>query len=90
MTTKDKVGSYFKFTIPRVGEGRTFPTILSFALDELQEGNLKRLLTQHKSAIGWTIANLKGINPSIYIHKIFLEDDAKLVHQMQRRLNPII
>ena len=44
---------------------------------------------QHKGVIGWTIAELKGINASIYIHMILLQDDAKLVRQIQGRLNPI-
>ena len=48
-----------------LGEGKTFYVIISSALDELQESKLKKLLMQHKGAIGWTIANLKGINESI-------------------------
>ena len=35
-----------------LGEGRTFPFIISSALDKLQESNLKKLLTQHKGTIG--------------------------------------
>ena len=71
-------------------EGRTFSVIVSSSLNELQEGKLKRLLTQHKGAIGWTIADLNGINLSICTHRIFLEDNTKPVRQMQRRLNPTI
>ena len=44
-------------------------------------------MKQHKNAIGWTIAHLKGISPSICTHKIYLEDDAKPTREMQRRLN---
>ena len=34
------------------------------------------------------MADLKGISPSICTHKIYLEEDAKPIRQMQRRLNP--
>jgi len=42
----------------------------------------------HKSVIGWSVADLKGISPTICMHKIHLQDDAKPVRQVQRRLNP--
>ena len=48
------------------------------------------LLKQHKGAIGWTIADLRSINASIYTHQIYSEEDAKPVRQMQRRLNPTL
>ena len=39
-------------------------------------------------AIGWTIADIKGISPSTCMHRILLEEGAKPSHQPQRRLNP--
>ena len=42
----------------------------------------------HKNALGWTIANIKGINPFICTHNIYLEENAKPSREMQRRLNP--
>ena len=44
----------------------------------------------HKTAIGWTIADIIGISPLIYTHKIHLEEDVKPSRQPQRRLNPIM
>ena len=41
----------------------------------------------HKNALGWTIADIKGINPLICTHRIYLEENAKLSKEMQRRLN---
>ena len=64
--------------------------IISSALDDSQKGKLKKLLKQHKGAIGWTIADLRGIDASICTHQIFLEDDMKPVKQMQRHLNPTL
>uniref|UniRef100_A0A2N9GY26 Integrase catalytic domain-containing protein n=1 Tax=Fagus sylvatica TaxID=28930 RepID=A0A2N9GY26_FAGSY len=39
-------------------------------------------------ALGWTIADIKGISPLICTHKIYLEDDCKTSREPQRRLNP--
>ena len=47
-----------------------------------------QVLKEHKTAIGWTLANIKGISPSTCMHHILLEEGAKPSHQPQRRLNP--
>ncbi|KAL4302313.1 hypothetical protein GQ457_10G008720 [Hibiscus cannabinus] len=44
-------------------------------------------LRQHKEALGWTIADIKGISPTICMHKILLEDNHKPTVDAQRRLN---
>jgi len=41
----------------------------------------------HKMAIGWTLADIKGISPSMCMHHMLLEDNAKPTRKMQRRLN---
>ena len=41
-------------------------------------------------AIAWSIDDLKGISPSIYMHKILLEENAKTSIEHQRRLNPVM
>ena len=48
------------------------------------------VLRGHKKAIGWTLADLPEINPSICMHRILLEDDSKPIRQPHRRLNPTI
>ncbi|KAK8512042.1 hypothetical protein V6N12_018523 [Hibiscus sabdariffa] len=45
------------------------------------------MLWQHKKALGWTIADIKGISPAICMHKILLEDNHKSIVDAQRRLN---
>ncbi|KAL4352341.1 hypothetical protein GQ457_06G015160 [Hibiscus cannabinus] len=52
-----------------------------------QEEKLIATLRQHKEALGWTIADIKGISPTICIHKILLDDDHKPTVDAQRRLN---
>lgn len=43
-----------------------------------------------KNDIGWTISNLKGTSLSIFIDKIIIEDGAKRMRDVQKRLNPIL
>uniref|UniRef100_A0A2N9HZU3 RNA-directed DNA polymerase n=1 Tax=Fagus sylvatica TaxID=28930 RepID=A0A2N9HZU3_FAGSY len=43
--------------------GDTFPVVISSKLTVEQEGSLVQLLKKHKTAIGWTIADIKGISP---------------------------
>ena len=71
-----------------LGDNETFPVIISSKLDTFQEGKLIQTLKMHKNALGWTIADLKGINPVICTHRIYLEENAKPSREMQRRLNP--
>nr|XP_027123172.1 uncharacterized protein LOC113739942 [Coffea arabica] len=46
-----------------LGEGETLPVIISAGLSKVQEEKLLRVLREHKQAIGWTIADIKGISP---------------------------
>ncbi|XP_028791318.1 uncharacterized protein LOC114747196 [Neltuma alba] len=73
-----------------LGSSATLPVIVSSQLSTLQEEKLLRVLRNHKKAIGWSIANIKGINPSLCMHKILLEDGHKPSIEHQRRLNPVM
>jgi len=46
------------------------------------------MLREHKSALGWMIADIKGISPLIFYHHINLEDGVNPRRDPQRRLNP--
>ncbi|XP_070004685.1 uncharacterized protein [Nicotiana sylvestris] len=48
------------------------------------------VLQRRKKAIGWTLANIQGISPTFFMHKIIFEDDAKPSMKHQRRLNDAI
>ena len=65
-----------------------FPVVISALLSTAQEGSLLQVLKQNKQALGWKIADLKGISPTVCTHHIYLEEEAKSVRQPQRRLNP--
>jgi hypothetical protein len=57
-----------------LGSNNTLPVIITSYLHKDQEDSLLEVLKEHKEAIGWTIANLKGIDPSICMHQIHLEE----------------
>nr|XP_023907539.1 uncharacterized protein LOC112019245 [Quercus suber] len=78
--------SHLKYVF--VGDGGTLPVIISSKLSALQEEKLVQVLKEYKTAIGWIIADIKGISSSTCMHCILLEEGAKPSHQPQRRLNP--
>ena len=67
-----------------------FPVIISSSLESNQENKLLEILRTHKTPIGWTIVDIKGINPLICTHKIHLEEDVKPSRQPQQGLNLIM
>ena len=71
-----------------LGIASTLPVIILASLTELEEEKLLRVLRDHKNALGWSLADLKGIHPSMCMHRILLEDGHKPSVEAQRRLNP--
>jgi hypothetical protein len=71
-----------------IGDNNTLPVIIVKGLTSAQEERLVKLLSDHKTTIGWTLTDIKGISPSMCMHHILLEDNAKPTRAMQRRLNP--
>ncbi|GAU52017.1 hypothetical protein TSUD_418330, partial [Trifolium subterraneum] len=78
--------SHLKYVF--LGENGSNPAIISSSLARLEESKLLRVLRANKEAMGWTISDLKGISPTLCMHKINMEDEYKPVVQPQRRLNP--
>ncbi|XP_012835563.1 PREDICTED: uncharacterized protein LOC105956264 [Erythranthe guttata] len=73
-----------------LGAHETLPVIISSSLTGLQEKRLLEVLREHKLALGWTIADIKGISPTFCMHKIILEESHKSSVEQQRRLNLIM
>ena len=71
-----------------LGVESTLTVIILASLTELEEEKLLRVLRDHKHALGWSLADLKGIRPSMCMHRILLEDGHKPSVEAQRRLNP--
>ena len=76
----------YRFLEPEKGK----PVIISVELTKNEEQRLLQILRKYKEAIAWSIEDLKGISPSICMHKILLNDDAKTSVEHQRRLNPMM
>ncbi|RVW18625.1 Transposon Ty3-I Gag-Pol polyprotein [Vitis vinifera] len=71
-------------------ENKQSPVVISSFLTTTQEDCLLEILSRCKKAIGWKISDLKGINPLVCTHHIYMEEEVKPVRQPQRRLNPHI
>ena len=80
--------SHLKYAF--LGAKETFPVIISSSLELDQENKLLEILRTHRTALGWTIIDIKGISPLICTHRIHLEEDVKPSRQPQRLLNLIM
>ena len=52
----------------------TYLIIISSSLIVLEEEKLLRMLRKHKSALGWSIYDIKRISSSIVMKKILMEE----------------
>jgi len=48
-----------------LGNDETLPVIISNALTSKQEDKLIRVLREHSEALGWTLADIKGLSPTL-------------------------
>ena len=71
-----------------LGPNSTYPIIVNASLNEVETEKLISVLKKYLKAIGYTIDDIKGINPSLCMHRILLEEDYKPSIEHQRRLNP--
>ncbi|KAL6324780.1 hypothetical protein AAG906_018307 [Vitis piasezkii] len=69
-------------------EHKKCPVIIFSALTIHQEDCLLEVLKRCKKAIKWQISDLKRISLLVCTHHIYMEHEAKLVRQPQRKLNP--
>ncbi|XP_070018034.1 uncharacterized protein [Nicotiana sylvestris] len=60
-----------------LGPNSTLPVIISSGLLDAQVQQLLQVLKECKTAIGWTMAYIKGISPAYCMHKILLEEGHK-------------
>ena len=73
-----------------LGEESTLLVIISSFLFDMEEEKLLKTLKEHKEVIGWSLADIKGIRPSMCMHKILVEEDSKPTMDSQRCLNPLM
>ena len=79
---------HLKYAFLQLEKGK--PVIISAGLTILEEQKLLETLRKYKEAIAWSIEDLKGISPSIYMHKILWEENVRTSIEHQRRLNPVM
>ena len=60
-----------------LGLAESLLVIIASDLMDAQEEKLLDIIREHKEAIGQTIEDTKGISPSVVMHKIHLEKNAK-------------
>ena len=60
-----------------LGPNYTYSMIINASLNACQPDPLLQVLREHREAIGYTLDDLKGIHPSVCMHRIFMEDDHK-------------
>ena len=59
-------------------EGQSeFPIVILASLSLQEEEKFLKVLRRHKSTLGWFITDIKGISPTIYMHKILMEESFK-------------
>ncbi|CAN6544195.1 unnamed protein product [Malus baccata var. baccata] len=78
--------SHLKYVF--LGDDETLPVIISSTLTAQEEDKLVRVLREYKIAIGWALADIKGISPTTCMHRILLEEGSKTSREAQRLLNP--
>jgi hypothetical protein len=66
---------------------RETPVIISDKLSNEQIHKLVTILERHKSAIGYSLEDLKGISPALCTHRIPIDPDYTPSREPQRRLN---
>ncbi|XP_075521398.1 uncharacterized protein LOC142554621 [Primulina tabacum] len=69
-------------------ESLSYPVIISSALTIEENDKLLRVLREFKSALGWTISDIKRISPTVCMHKILMQESYSPYVDHQRRFNP--
>ena len=66
---------YLKYAF--LGEENSQPVIIATNLTSKKEEKVVETLKKYKEGIAWLMEDLRGISPSIYMHKILMEEYAK-------------
>ena len=65
-----------------------FPVIVNAKLDGPQLEKSLSVLRKHRRAIHYINDDMKGLSPSLCMHRIFLDEGHRPSRQPQHRLNP--
>ncbi|GJR72896.1 hypothetical protein Tco_0085261 [Tanacetum coccineum] len=88
-----KEGDPDSFTLPclirPLAENNQLPVVISSALSTDEKTRLLEVLRNHKGAIAWIIADIKGIDSSFYTHKSSWKMSSNHVSNLKDELTPI-
>jgi hypothetical protein len=68
-------------------EEKKCPIIISNTLSSMEIRSLLDVLIKHRKAFGYSLSDIKGVDPSIATHRIIMEDDAKPFVDTHKILN---
>ncbi|CAM8996271.1 unnamed protein product [Rhodiola kirilowii] len=71
-----------------LGPNSTYPVIVNASLTDVESQRLLVVLREHRSALGYSIDDIKGISPDMCMHRIHLEGNTRPTRDALRRLNP--
>ncbi|XP_023634279.1 uncharacterized protein LOC111829418 [Capsella rubella] len=71
-----------------LGSNSTYPVIVYASLSNEELELLVTELRKYRRAIGYSLDDIKGISPSLCMHRINLENESYSSIEPQRRLNP--
>ena len=71
-----------------LGPSETFPIIISSSLTSLEVSKLLEVVRTYRKAIGYSMDDLKGLSPSLCMHRIYMEENHKPSIEHQCRINP--
>jgi hypothetical protein len=66
---------------------RNTPIIISDKLSKYETQQLVTVLERHRSTIGYSLEDLKGISPALCTHRILIDPNFTPSREPQRRLN---
>ena len=69
-----------------LNNNRETPIIISNKVSQEETRKLIVVLEKHKSAIGYSLQDLKGISPTLCTHRIPIDPDSSPSREPQRRL----
>ena len=55
-------------------------------LDDLQRKTLIQILQKYKKDFSWEYSNMRGINPQLCTHHIYIEKYARAIHQHKKNI----
>jgi len=72
-----------------LGPNSTYPVIVNASLNEGEAEKLLNIFKKYPKAIGYTIEDIKGINPSLCMHKILSNEDQMILQFYYRIISNI-